>query len=240
MAVGNGLLATQDGITMVPITGSVAAGEIALYQFRVTTANGMPITAYRPELTKLLHFYLVRDDLTGFQHVHPTLDSVGTWSVSLAPSPAGKYRAYAQFTAMLGTRAVSTVLSKTVVAVGTTTTTTPLPAPSSSTGIDNYELAISGSPIAGQASKLSVTFTKKGSPVTDLQPYLDTYAHLTAFHEKDMAFAHLHPMGSVNGDHGGPKLTFDADFSQVGLYRLFLQFQTAEMLRTVSVTIQVR
>ncbi|HZE01023.1 MAG TPA: hypothetical protein VE155_04575 [Pseudonocardiaceae bacterium] len=30
-------------------------------------------------------------------------------------------------------------------------------------------------------------------PVTDLQPYLDTYAHLTAFHGGDLAFADLHP-----------------------------------------------
>ena len=27
-------------------------------------------------------------------------------------------------------------------------------------------------------------------------PYLDTYAHLTAFHEGDLAFAHLHPHGA--------------------------------------------
>ena len=41
-------------------------------------------------------------------------------------------------------------------------------------------------------------------PVTDLQPCLDTYAQLTAFHGGDLAFAHLHPHGAMNGDHGSP------------------------------------
>jgi hypothetical protein len=48
--------------------------------------------------------------------------------------------------------------------------------------------------------------TGKG-PVTDLQPYPDTYAHVIASHAGRFPFAHLHPSGTVNGDHGGPRLT---------------------------------
>ena len=51
--------------------------------------------------------------------------------------------------------------------------------------------------------------SKGSKPVTDLQPYLDTYAHLTAFHEGDAAFAHLHPTTKVTGDHGGPEAAHD-------------------------------
>ncbi|WP_329378415.1 hypothetical protein OG625_09870 [Streptomyces sp. NBC_01351] len=36
--------------------------------------------------------------------------------------------------------------------------------------------------MAGMAHPLTVSVSKDGKPVTDLQPYLDTYAHLTAFH----------------------------------------------------------
>jgi hypothetical protein len=84
---------------------------------------------------------------------------------------------------------------------------------------------------------LTVTITRGGKPVTDLQPYLDTYAHLTAFHEGDTAFAHLHPTTTVNGDHGGPELTFHAELPTAGNWRLFLQFQTAGTLHTAALTL---
>jgi len=35
--------------------------------------------------------------------------------------------------------------------------------------------------MAGMQHTLSATITKNRAAVTDLQPYLDTYAHLTAF-----------------------------------------------------------
>ncbi|WP_239010250.1 hypothetical protein [Streptomyces sp. 769] len=43
------------------------------------------------------------------------------------------------------------------------------------------------------AHPMTVNISKDGKPVTDLQPYLATYAHLTSFHEGDQAFAHLSP-----------------------------------------------
>jgi hypothetical protein len=89
------------------------------------------------------------------------------------------------------------------------------------------------------ASELGVNVTRDGQPVTDLQPYLDTYAHLTAFHEGDLAFAHLHPKGAVSGDRGGPDLAFEAALSKPGNWRLFLQFQTAGVVHTGAVTISV-
>ena len=81
---------------------------------------------------------------------------------------------------------------------------------------------------------------KAGRPVTDLQPYLSTYAHLTAFHDGDLAFAHLHPEGAVSGEHGGPTLAFHTTFDKPGNWRLFIQFQTDGTLHTAAVTLAVR
>lgn len=47
---------------------------------------------------------------------------------------------------------------------------------------------------------LTVTLSNNRQPVTDLQPYLDSYAYLTALHEGDLAFAHRHPKGAINGN----------------------------------------
>jgi hypothetical protein len=53
----------------------------------------------------------------------------------------------------------------------------------------------------------------------------------------DLAFAHLHPSGTVNGDHGGPSLTVNADLPESGAYRIFIQSQTEGELHTAAVTV---
>ena len=73
--------------------------------------------------------------------------------------------------------------------------------------------------------------------MTDLQPYLKTYAHVTAIHAGDLAFAHLHPQGTASRPHGGPKLTVNADLPAAGTYRVFVQFQTDGVLHTAALTI---
>jgi hypothetical protein len=90
--------------------------------------------------------------------------------------------------------------------------------------------------MAGMTHPLTVTIAKHGQPVTDLQPYLDTYAHLTAFHAADLAFAHHRLQDTANR---GPRLSFEAMLPEPGNWRLFLQFQTAGVLHTAAVTLSV-
>ncbi len=240
MPTGNGLAADAAGFRFVAATSTLPAGEPATFQFRIAGADGDPITTFEPDQTKLMHFYLVRSDLTGFQHVHPNMGAGGTWSAALAPPQPGIYRAYASFITKdrLG-KTVPLVLSRSVVVPGPVTAT-PLPAPSTLTQVDGYTVTLAGGPVmSGREQALTVAVSKDGRPVTDLQPYLDTYAHLTAFHDGDLAFAHLHPHTTVNGDHGGPSLPFDAMLPQAGNWRLFLQFQTAGVVHTAAVTLPV-
>ncbi|MFD0502698.1 hypothetical protein ACFQ0G_06690 [Streptomyces chiangmaiensis] len=89
------------------------------------------------------------------------------------------------------------------------------------------------------AHPLTVHVSKDGKPVTDLQPYLGTYAHLTAFHQGDQTFAHLHPTTEVDGDNGGPDLSFHAQLPTSGSWRLFLQFRTGGTLHTAALTLHV-
>jgi hypothetical protein len=240
MPSGDGLSAESAGFRFAPTTTTVPAGQATSFPFRITDAGGKPVTAFEPDQTKLMHFYLVRSDLTGFQHIHPTMAGDGTWTAPLAAAEPGNYRAYASFITKDTTgKAVPFVLSQQITVPGTATTT-PLPAASTTTQVDGYTLTLaSGQLMAGMSHELTVTVSQNGKPVSDLQPYLDTYAHLTAFHEGDLAFAHLHPHGTVNGDHGGPALTFEAMLPKPGPWRLFLQFQTGGVLHTAAVTITV-
>lgn len=235
-----GLDKSASGFTFLLQSATLPAGGAGTLRFQIKGADGKPVTAFEPDQTKLMHFYLVRSDLTGYQHLHPTMAADGTWSAPLAASQPGTYRAYASFIAKDGSgKAVPLVLSDTVTVPGSASTAA-LPAPSNTAVVDGYTLTLSGEPMAGMAHSLTVSVAKDGKPVTDLQPYLGTYAHLTAFRQGTMAFAHLHPEGTANGDHGGPTLTFHAQFAESGTYRLFLQFQTGGKLHTAAFTLAVR
>jgi hypothetical protein len=240
MPTGDGLSAESAGFRFAPTTTTVPAGQPASFQFRIADTNGKPVTAFEPDQTKLMHFYLIRSDLTGFQHIHPTMAADGTWTAPVSAAEPGTYRAYASFiTKDASGKAVPLVLSQQVTVPGTAATT-PLPAASTTTQVDGYTLALASDQLmAGMSHELTVTVSQNGKPVSDLQPYLDTYAHLTAFREGDLAFAHLHPHDTVNGDHGGPALTFEAMLPKPGRWRLFLQFQTGGVLHTAAVTVTV-
>jgi hypothetical protein len=239
MPSGNGLSATDKGFTFAPISTTLKEAASAGFTFRILGADGKPVTAFQDDQTKQMHFYLIRTDLSGFQHVHPVRAADGTWTAPLASASAGSYRAYASFiTAGADGKAVALTLSTPVTAPGAATTVA-LPPASATTTVDGYTLTVSGSPMTGMEMPLKVTVAKDGKPVTDLQPYLATYAHLSAFHAGDLAFAHLHPQGAAATDTGGPDLTFDATFPGSGDWRVFLQFQTGGNLHTAAITVKI-
>lgn len=239
MAGGDGLASTEDGYRLGSPNATLAAGERTAYRFTVTGPDAKPVTAFAVDQTKRMHFYAIRTDLTGFQHLHPTMAADGTWTADLSALAPGSWRMFASFTPDGGAgKGTAFVLSRAVTVPGTEKRT-PVPAAAARARVDGYTVTVQGEPMAGMSHPLTVTVTKDGRPVTTLQPYLDTYAHLTAFHEGDTAFAHLHPTTRVDGDHGGPKLAFDADLPTAGNWRLFLQFRAGGELHTAALTLQV-
>ncbi|MFE4424562.1 hypothetical protein [Streptomyces sp. NPDC056817] len=239
MAVGNGLSDTKDGYRLTSKDATLPSGKQAAYQFTVAGPDGKPVTDFALDQTKRMHFYAIRSDLTGFQHLHPTMAADGIWSADLASLTPGSWRMFASFTPAGGPgKGKDFVLSRTLIAPGNATKT-PLPAPAGSTQVDGYTITVKGESMVGMAHPLTVSVAKDGKPVTDLQPYLNTYAHLTAFHEGDATFAHLHPTTEVTGDHGGPDLNFHAELPTSGNWRLFLQFQTGGTLHTAALTLRV-
>ncbi|MCI0688062.1 MAG: hypothetical protein L0Y54_12605 [Sporichthyaceae bacterium] len=227
------------GYRLVSDVGELAASRASSYRFTILGPDGSAVTKFEPEQTKLLHFYVIRSDLAGFQHVHPTMATDGQWTASLEPLEPGGYRAYASFTAIpVGGDKATLVLGKPFAVPGPAEMAA-LPDPTGQTTVDGYTLRIDGTPMAGRDSEVTLTVHKDGQPVTDLKPYLQTYAHVTAFHADDLAFAHLHPRGTAAGAGGGPTLAFDAILPEPGLWRLFVQFQTDGQLHTAPITLAV-
>jgi hypothetical protein len=85
----------------------------------------------------------------------------------------------------------------------------------------------------------TITISKDGLPVTNLQPYLGYYADAVATRAADLAFAYFVPQGTVQGNHGGPSISFFAAPAEAGNYRLFVQFQTGGTIHTAALTVWI-
>ncbi|GAA2208422.1 hypothetical protein GCM10009850_038800 [Nonomuraea monospora] len=223
-----GLQVSQDGYTLNPIT-SITTGVPTDFKFTVIGPDGKPVTGYQVEHDKKLHFIVASRDLTSFQHLHPEMTPDGTWSVKLTVPKAGAYRAFADFAPTGGEKLT---LGADLQAAGDYRPE-PLPHVSRTAAVDDYTVNLAGDLVPGQSSKLTLTVSKDGEPVTDLEPYLGAYGHLVALRAGDLAYLHVHPEES---EKAGPEITFYAEAPSRGDYRLFLDFKHEGKVRTASFT----
>lgn len=235
--VGDGTAATVSGWTMgaVRLPGADRPGEVS---FRITDATGKALTNYQPEQTKLLHLYVVRDDLAQFRHVHPTLGDDGTWRGRVDLGTPGRWRVVAEFIPEGGDRPV--VLG-TVLRVPGSWRAEPVPeGPEAATGDDGVvraRLLDQGEVGSNGRVRIAVT-TPDGEPL-QLGSYLGATAHLTGFAVGNRGFVHVHPLGAPEVTDDGTVLTFHTAFTQPGQYRMFVQVRVDGMLHQLAVTTDV-
>lgn len=232
-----GLMSTENGYTLELAQTRVNAAKNVPLRFKITDSAGRPQTQYQVNHDKQLHLILVRRDMVGFQHVHPVLDDKGTWSVPVDLSRAGDYRVFADFVPAGG----ENLTLGADLGVAGPYDPQPLPVADTSTSVDGYIVTLSGSPKAIEASMLTLSVSRAGKPVTNLQPYLGAYGHLVALRSSDLAYLHVHPMGEP-GDGttaAGPDIGFHTTVPSNGNYRLFLDFKHDGVVRTAEFTVSV-
>jgi hypothetical protein len=232
-----GLSATAGGYTLDIANATEIAGTEVPLRFRIVDATGAPLTRYVENHDKQLHLIVVRRDMAGFQHVHPTLDDTGTWAVPVDFTSAGDYRVFADF---IPEGATGLVLGADVRVAGRYDPQ-PLPPPTTTTVVDGYTVTLRGDPRAGTASTLTLSVSRDGRPVTDLQPYLGAYGHLVTLRSSDLAYLHNHPTGGPadGATAAGPDIGFHTTFPTPGDYRMFLDFQHRGVVRTAEFTVSV-
>ncbi|WP_067836336.1 hypothetical protein [Nocardia lijiangensis] len=232
-----GLLVTSDGYTLSLDTTQTTAGPNAPLRFRILDQQGAPVTRYVRSHDKDLHLIVVRRDMAAFQHVHPVLDGSGTWSVPLDLTRAGDYRVFADFTPEGG----EDLTLGADLRVAGAYDPRPLPVATSAATVNGYTVTLDGAVTPGRSSTVTLSVSKDGKPVTDLQPYLGAYGHLVALRAADLAYLHVHPEGHP-GDGvtpAGPGITFSVTAPSAGDYRLFLDFQHEGVVRTAEFTLSV-
>jgi hypothetical protein len=165
----------------------------------------------------------VRRDMTGFQHLHPSENADGTWSLPVTLPEAGAYRVFADFS--VGEKPYTLADD---ITVDGSVRSRALPSPTASTTVDGLKVALTeGAAKAGSESELGFSVTRDGKGVA-VEDYLGAKGHLVALREGDLAFLHVHP--------DEDRLRFEADLDTRHRYRLFLQFKTDGRVHTAAFT----
>jgi hypothetical protein len=221
-----GLAVSEGGLTLERARTTAQRGKRFDLAFRVVGRDGRTVRDFDVEHTKRMHLIVVRRDMTGFQHLHPTQRADGAWTVPATLRDAGSYRVFADFSVAGKPHTLADDLT-----VDGTVRSQPLPAPVKSVSVDGLSVSLTeGASHAGQESELGFTVTRDGRPVA-VQDYLGAKGHLVALRQGDLAFLHVHP--------DEDRLRFMATFPTAGRYRLFLQFQVDGRVHTAAFTQEV-
>ena len=230
-----------------------APGQPVTLRYRVVeAASGRAVTDLPIDHERPMHLIVVSSDLREFQHIHPTLDANGAYSVTTT-LPVGAYTLYDEFK-----RGENTVLDKRALTVGTAS------AAVATLAVDLAPKTVGGVIVtldapaivrSGEASTFTFSLTANGQPVADLTQYLGADAHVAIVSADSNHFAHTH---GERGGHAhtaetahaedpatattpfGPKISFRHTFEQPGFYKVWGQFQRNGAVITVPFVVEVR
>src|SRR4051812_13132984 len=149
----DGTRETLSGVSLLSVPSAHRAGGVSTWHFMVTDCDGNAIRSFERDQTKLLHLIVSRSDLTGYQHLHPTLGRDGVWSVDIEFAKPGRYRAIADFPPG-GKRYV---LGTPLVAPGIATDT-PLPPASTSATDGGYGVELQRPAVLKAGREAELTF----------------------------------------------------------------------------------
>jgi hypothetical protein len=202
---------------------------------------------------QLFHLFVISQDLTEFQHIHPDFNSDGSFTIETVLPKPGRYKLYADFYPSEGT---PQVLQTSIVTSGYksdlfASKASITPDATLVKIVDGMKIELKMEPqesIGGQDLHLTYHLTdeKTGEPIRDLVPYLAAWGHTLILSEDQNEYVHSHPDSDVPNVpdkaklRGGPEVTFDAIIPHPGNYRIWTQFLRGDKLTTVSFTIKAK
>lgn len=232
-AAPGGLALAANGLRFDPSKTRFDPGATADWTFRIVDDDGRVVTDFDDAHGRRGHLIVVRRDLTRFQHLHPELESDGTWRVENLTFPdPGVYRAFVDVVV----DGNPTTIGFDLFASGTGEAE-ERPNSSRRATADEYEIELlADEVVARERSRLTFEVRRDGEPVPELGRYLGALGHLVALREGDLAYLHVHPEETAP-DSG--RIEFGARFPTPGRYRLFLQAEPEGNLITTRFDVRV-
>lgn len=162
-----------------------------------------------PDHGKLMHMFVVSDDLRAFAHLHPSTSDTVTFTAWRPPLPGGRYHVYGDVVHESG-------FAQTLAAPVALRSQTAEPS-SGSRGDDSWHVSVvpvtSGASsdretmirwdrpvaplVAGRPAPLRFAVTDLAGNAVALEPYMGMAAHAVVMRNDRSVFIHLHPSGTV-------------------------------------------
>jgi hypothetical protein len=256
---GTALDAADYRLELTTAPRAVEAGRPARFQFAIFhPVTGAPVRDFAVVHDKPYHLFVVSQDFTHFDHVHPEQGPDGAFSIDLTLPKPGYYRLYSDF---LPAGGGPQVIAQTIVTARfdgdiVSSLARLEPDRSLSKVVDRTVVELRIDPaelVAGRIVPLTFHLSDRtsGLPVNDLERYLGAWGHALVLSEDGIEYIHAHPAeplpdlettlkGGATPPRGGPDVTFEALVPKAGQYRIWLQFQRQGRIATAWFTVGVR
>jgi hypothetical protein len=207
----------------------------------IQDSKGKSIEKFDVFQEQLMHLIIVRDDLTTFEHLHPTYKGDGRFEISTTFSSPGDYSLFSDYKPSGQEETVSLMQIKIPGSV---------PLPKSLEKFENTKVVFNSQVNINlqkkniQAGKevnlrFSVKDVAQNQPIKDLQPYLGERGHLviikSSFTLSIADYIHAHAL--KNSPDG--QIEFLTLFPQPGTYKLWLQFKRDGKINTADFWVNV-
>lgn len=222
-------------MTFAVLPTSPATGQQVKMTFTPTIegkpGQAVPLDALHE---KKVHLILVSNDLSWFDHQHPDFNGVG-FDLNYTFLKGGDYLL---FTDYMPTGADQQVEKIPVTVSGAAAKPVSYAVTKTTSKVDDYEVTLTpagGKWLTNNAMHITGTVKQGGKSldVNAFENYLGAKAHVVMIGLAEKNFEHVHP--GVEGS------AFDlhTEFKIPGIYRVWLQFQTAGKVHTADFVIQV-
>jgi hypothetical protein len=199
-----------------------------------------PVTEYTEMHEKLYHLFVVSQDTTFFNHVHPVKQPDGSFILNETFPQPGLYRILSDFYPSSGT---PQLIATTVMVPGEgfkigLPTLKPDMTPQDDKNLHVELVTDPPEPLAGFKTMMFFKLT----PDKDIEMYIGAWGHMLAVSSDEIDMIHTHPaFPASDQDEGAYKqIQFNMIFPRAGIYRVWVQFQRAGVVNTVAFNIPVK
>jgi hypothetical protein len=230
-------------LDVVSQPAAIAPGRPVTLRLNVRDrATNSLVTRFDEMHERLLHLFVVSQDLSFFDHIHPQPAKDGSFEIAIRFPQAGAYRLVAD---LLPTGAMPQTLHHTIVTTGA-----PTPLATRAPSITAEVLETREGDVRARLTPdkarvgddahvvLELADAKTGEPVTDVEPYLGAWGHMLLASTDLADIVHSHPLIEET-KAGGPTITFQTLFARPGWYRVWAQVQRRGRLLTFGFTVRV-
>src|SRR5690242_1946650 len=215
---------------------------------------------------KQFHLFVISQDMEYFEHIHPTEQPDGIWTIDVTLPKAGYYKVLCDFMPAGG---AAQFLARPLVTAGYSgdleaDSAHLVPDTNLTKTVDDITATVKYDPETFTVAlyghiNFFLTDSRTGRPITDLQTYLGAFGHMLIMSEDMEDYVHSHPLDilAVPDDEGGPpeilippgadlaklrggpEVTFEGLLPKPGRYRAWTQFRRHDKIHTFAYTFNV-